>query len=179
MPGAALEAALDALSTGGVESISLRKVAARIGVAHRSLYNHFEDRAALLRALAAEGFRGLGGSLERAQTAPSFRRRYLRFALENRHLYALMMSPHGREVHHEPALQSPVERVISLALAMFTRDGEDATAARRAVMAEWMFLHGAASLHLSGILQKRSDTAFLAEVEQIGVYAPSRDAKTP
>ena len=40
--------------------LSVRQVADAVGVAHRSLYNHFEDREALLDAVATEAYLRLG-----------------------------------------------------------------------------------------------------------------------
>jgi len=42
------------VAKAGHEQLSLREVADAVGVAHRSLYNHFRDREALLDAVATE-----------------------------------------------------------------------------------------------------------------------------
>ena len=47
LKAAALKAASRLVAKGGHEQLSLREVADAVGVAHRSLYNHFEDREAL------------------------------------------------------------------------------------------------------------------------------------
>jgi AcrR family transcriptional regulator len=46
-----LEAALQALATGGPESIRVEALAARLGVSKGGFYWHFEDRAALLEEM--------------------------------------------------------------------------------------------------------------------------------
>src|SRR6185436_9050880 len=59
----AITAAYAMLADAGGTSLSLRRVADTIGVAHRSLYNHFADREALLNAVARRGFLRLAGAL--------------------------------------------------------------------------------------------------------------------
>jgi AcrR family transcriptional regulator len=60
LTAAALDAAYDLVARGERESSSLRQAAEAVGVVHRSLYNHFRDREALLDAVASEGFTRLG-----------------------------------------------------------------------------------------------------------------------
>lgn len=50
-PSAWLEAAWEALARGGIESVRVEPLAARLGVTKGSFYWHFRDRAALLDAL--------------------------------------------------------------------------------------------------------------------------------
>ena len=49
LQAAALKAASRLVAKDGHERLSLREVAEAVGVAHRSLYNHFEHREALDR----------------------------------------------------------------------------------------------------------------------------------
>src|ERR1700728_1330241 len=53
---AAVSAAFALVAAGGEPALSLRRVAEAVGVAHRSLYNHFADREALVDAVAEAGF---------------------------------------------------------------------------------------------------------------------------
>jgi AcrR family transcriptional regulator len=70
---AILKAAASEIERDGFETLSLRQLAASIGVAHSAPYRHFVDREALLAALAALGFDEL---LKRyARCAPSNARR--------------------------------------------------------------------------------------------------------
>ena len=56
---ALIDAAVGALQTEGIEALSLRKLAKDIGVSHNAPYMHFEDKEALLAAIAEEGFKRL------------------------------------------------------------------------------------------------------------------------
>ncbi len=63
-----LDTTLVMLEEGGIQSLSLRKLAARAGVSHNAPYMHFKDKEALLAAVAEQGFIQLS---ERLQTAVS------------------------------------------------------------------------------------------------------------
>jgi AcrR family transcriptional regulator len=96
---AVLKAASSEIERGGFETLSLRELAASIGVAHSAPYRHFADRDALLAALATEGFREL---LKRYQegtheTTPDARlracgRAYLELAADRPQLFRLMFA---------------------------------------------------------------------------------------
>ena len=73
LKSAALKAATRLVAAAGHEQLSLREVAEAVGVAHRSLYNHFADREALLDAVATEAYTRLAAILvkaERRRTTP-------------------------------------------------------------------------------------------------------------
>jgi AcrR family transcriptional regulator len=50
----------------------LREVADAVGVAHRSLYNHFRDREALLDAVPTDAYTKLAGLLIKAETPEDY-----------------------------------------------------------------------------------------------------------
>jgi AcrR family transcriptional regulator len=96
---ALLSAAERRLQTTGVDGLSLRELAREIGVSHAAPRRHFDDRAALLEALAAEGFRRLKTVLTAAALPdgrPFVTRlnevaiAYVRFATDNPALVDLM-----------------------------------------------------------------------------------------
>lgn len=61
---ALLSAALETLDERGCEAVTIRSVARDAGVSHAAPANHFEDRRALLTALAASIFAGLRDDIE-------------------------------------------------------------------------------------------------------------------
>jgi AcrR family transcriptional regulator len=54
-----LRASQELIEEQGLAALSMREVARRAGVSHQAPYNHFEDREAILAALAEDGFNGL------------------------------------------------------------------------------------------------------------------------
>ena len=81
---AALKAASRLVAKGGHEALSLREVAEAVGVAHRSLYNHFAHREALLDAVATDAYLRLAAKVSKAKTAEDYTAAYVGFALKNR-----------------------------------------------------------------------------------------------
>ncbi|WP_319447200.1 MULTISPECIES: TetR/AcrR family transcriptional regulator [unclassified Mycobacterium] len=87
------------LRLSGVDGLSLRELAREVGVSHGAPRRHFDDKAALLEALVAEGFRRLGSELELAAEADGrafdvvlkdVAIAYVRFAADNPALVDLM-----------------------------------------------------------------------------------------
>jgi AcrR family transcriptional regulator len=161
---AALAAAYDLVGRAGHEALTLREVAAAVGVTHRSLYNHFADRNALLDAVATEAFLRMAASLKTARNATDFTRDYVRFALANPAIYALTASrPHGTMKHHPP-LQSAAHAVITEAMRIFCDPNQTSAMRRRTVMKVHMIHHGGISLYVAGILDLASEHALVGEL---------------
>lgn len=63
---ALLRSALDLLDADGADALSLRAVARHAGVSANAPYRHYQDKEALLAALAAHGFTELKARFEEA-----------------------------------------------------------------------------------------------------------------
>ena len=161
---AALKAAARLVAERGHESLSLREVAEAVGVAHRSLYNHFEHREALLDAVATEAYIRLAAKLTRAKTPTDYTATYERFALKNPAIYALMSSRPHATMKHNPPLQRAVHLVITEAMRIFCADISDPIERRRAVMKVYITLYGGISLYAAGVLDQPNETALIAEL---------------
>ena len=61
-----LNAAVELMNTEGLAALSMREVARRAGVSHRAPYHYFENRKAVLAAIAEEGFKKFNAALESA-----------------------------------------------------------------------------------------------------------------
>jgi AcrR family transcriptional regulator len=77
---ALIAAALAAVEQGGPDAVSLRDLAQSLGVSRSAPYRHFEDRDALLAAVAARGFEDLNVGYEAALASPGDGRAKLRAA---------------------------------------------------------------------------------------------------
>ena len=148
-----LSAAVQYLAHGGIRDLSLRNLAASLGLAPTAIYRYFSDRSALEAALANEAARQLESALRKAadgcEPVTAIREMssaYIKFARDNRHLYGVMMSLHPQE-HDATFRQSlwtfTVEQVQRIA-------GPDRAA--QASVALWAFLHGAATLEAAQVL---------------------------
>jgi AcrR family transcriptional regulator len=161
---AALKAATRLVAERGHESLSLREVAEAVGVTHRSLYNHFEHREALLDAVATDAYAELAARLTRAKTPADYTAAYVRFALKNPAIYALMTSRPHATMKHNPPLQRAAHLVITEAMRIFCADIADSTERRRAVMQVYITLYGGISLYAAGVLDQPSEKALIAEL---------------
>ena len=160
----AVQAAYELATAAGAAALSLRAVAEKVGVAHRSLYNHFADREALVDAVAEQGFLKLAEALKPAATAADYVRAYVGFALEAPLLYALMKSRPHATMKARPDLQRAVHLTIAEAMRLFGRPDRTGDENRRAVMRVVILLHGGISMHQAGILDVAGDEGLIAEL---------------
>lgn len=88
-----LKAAIDAYERDGLEGLSMRKVAAAVGLTPMALYRHFADKQALVDAIALHGLDAWAGRLARVEAADPLRwlaaagEAFVDFALEEPRLY--------------------------------------------------------------------------------------------
>ena len=85
------------LDKEGVEAVTMRRVAKAVGITPMAIYRHYPDQAALLNALADEGFDELTTRLTGKRFSGGLEERltqmgeiYLDHALENPRLFELM-----------------------------------------------------------------------------------------
>jgi AcrR family transcriptional regulator len=167
LAAAAETEALALLESEGERAVTMRAVAARCGVAHRSLYRHFEKREALLSALAARGFDAVSIALSHSQSREDLIGVYGRFALKRPHLYGLMMTRPNAAIEADPRLRAAADKMIGHALRILAPDEAHPEKARRKVMRVWMALHGGVVLHAAGALKARNAAAFIDEMTAI------------
>jgi|RhiMethySRZTD1v2_1073278.scaffolds.fasta_scaffold19842_10 AcrR family transcriptional regulator len=168
-----LQAARDVVATDGLEGLTLRAIARHAGVSHGAPLRHFPSLAALLAALAAEGFTGLmatidavldaaddeavaqGRTLTSRQRVAVAGQAYVRFALAEPGVYSVMFRQERVDVTDEAyQLQgfAAFQQLVDL-VAAAQRDGwrpEGDTVELAAVF--WANVHGLAELSLHGSL---------------------------
>jgi len=92
---AIVDAARDLVVTGGLDALSLRRLAAQLGVTAPALYAHVRDKKDLLRAVAEGEFDRLVAAYDGAPSDPIDRiryhgRAYVAYARENPELFQVM-----------------------------------------------------------------------------------------
>ena len=154
LPRALLEAAVHAIAEVGPAAVSLRDLARRTGVSHAAPAHHFGDKAGLLTAVAADGFRRLAVTLRDTYEATgSFLEvgvAYVGFAVTHRAHFEVMFRPELYRTD-DPELVRAREQARALLYppaAEFTNsaDGGDDV---RAGLAAWSLVHGLATLWLN------------------------------
>ena len=153
---ALVRAAMDLLEEGGEAELSLRAVARRAGVSAAAPYRHYDDREALVSAVAAVGYRELAERLAAAHPSPSTPDElasaavaYVQFALERPALFRIMFGqPCDRDSDERVAATAAVSLYVR-GIVERTFPHADSEALATAV---WALVHGLAFLHLDGKL---------------------------
>lgn len=189
---ALLDQALSTIRADGVAGLTLREIGARLGVSRTALYRHFADKAALLEAVATEGFRTLrehlvaawqeGGRGPAAFDAMGVA--YVRFAVANPSHYRVMFGgfvdhdTRGPELGIEAsgAFQALVDALVALQRDGHVRGDDTATMASFV----WAVVHGVATLGIDDELRKPTTiddlTRYAVERLRDAVAAPGRAA---
>ncbi len=155
----------------GAEAVTIRQLAAAVGVSPMTPYRYFKDKQAILAAVRARAFDRHAEVLERAYAgAPSERRAgalaeaYIRFALDNPEAYKLMFDICQPDEADHPDLLRAGER----ARRTMTLHLEDEIAAGRLsgeplfiAHVYWAAMHGAIMLAFAGKLAPGLDVRSL------------------
>jgi AcrR family transcriptional regulator len=152
------------LESGGPEAVTLRSVGAAAGVSRSAAYRHFDDKADLLRALAARTLSELAVRTRRdaGRDGPCSRLHrgcaaYLNHAIEQPHHYQLIFGD-TPIAQPGPELESAADDAM-LALRELVEhaqaDGElGAGPPRELATVLWVLLHGLAQLQITGHLHE-------------------------
>jgi AcrR family transcriptional regulator len=162
--------ALKLVAKHGVEGFSLREAARAVGVSPAAAYRHFEDRSALLKALAHEGLAQLALEMEKAvATAPGspgsparaaaelagIGAAYVEFAMAHPSHFRVMFGPWcdlGDELAPEllPHGRDPLQLLVDTLDGMVRAGAITAAARHGAEISAWSAVHGFASLLVEG-----------------------------
>ncbi|MBK8024873.1 MAG: TetR/AcrR family transcriptional regulator [Chloroflexi bacterium] len=154
---ALIDAAVGALQTEGIEALSLRKLAKDIGVSHNAPYMHFEDKEALLAAIAEEGFKRLAEAIEGAfeQAGAGWTERfqggctaYVGFMVEHSAYAQVMFRTYDSAKN--PSFSTAAAAALHL-LEVLIQEGQAAGHvapgnSRRWTILTWSLLHGVSTL---------------------------------
>jgi AcrR family transcriptional regulator len=167
---AALREVLQHINRDRDTSFTLRELAARLGVSSTALYRHFENRLALLAAVAEEGFRELlrrfeaDEPLKDADPLGFMAARgvaYVQFAVTFPAHFRVMFLPQLRQPDQFPALWDlrqqvyhRLEESLSLLKARDLLSGADVG---DIALTSWATVHGLATLMVDGQVRLEPD----------------------
>jgi AcrR family transcriptional regulator len=161
-----LDASLTLIEEGGLNRLSMREVARKAGVSHQAPYHYFDDREAILAALAGEGFSKLEQSLVRAATqagaepvkaVESMGRAYVEFALRNPAYFQAMFRADAVPLDRYPDARKREDEAFGKLVEGIDRAyGKQPAEVRQAIaVACWAMVHGLATLILEGSLARK------------------------
>jgi AcrR family transcriptional regulator len=167
-----LQSAIRLIAEVGPTAFTLREVARQAGVSHNAPYRHFQDKDALLAAVATQGYGELTEAmLVAAGQQPDALDRlkqaglaYVSFALRRPEHFAVMFdAPFSKRTHPEAA--DAAERAFSVLLGLVTecqkkRQLTSGSPLDLALLA-WSMVHGIAKLAITGRLPHRSKAEIL------------------
>ncbi|GAB4199998.1 MAG: TetR/AcrR family transcriptional regulator [Sandaracinaceae bacterium] len=161
-----VEEAVRVIAREGLDAFSLREVARRVGVSANAAYRHFEDKDALLAAVAAHAFDRLAREMRQAIGAVTTRgagpraiahlratgRAYVTFALAEPELFRLAFGSKAAKLdvaHRRDGAEPDPYQVLSRCLDAMVEAGVLPEARRPgAELKAWAVVHGYAALAL-------------------------------
>lgn len=151
--------------TKGVEAVSMREIAKGIGYSATSIYSHFTDKEAILRAICDTDFLALASALnaimqiqDPVERMLSFGRGYADFALSYPNHYRLMfMTPHNicdpelSEIEQNNAEQDAYAQLRLVVSGVYEAGcfREDLTDIDLIAQTIWAAMHGVCALHIT------------------------------
>ena len=163
---ALLDAAKEEIGRVGLNNVSLRSLARKVGVSHAAPAHHFRTRAGLLSALAVEAFEalrqsmldelaGLTADADAVDRLKAAGRGYAEFTQQEPALFAVMFLFEELDWSHsalaetaETAFQVLIDAVDAITVANPTPPGDR----QILVIAAWSLVHGLAVLWHNGPL---------------------------
>jgi AcrR family transcriptional regulator len=143
----------------GLEHLSLREVARRLGVSHQAPYKHFPSRDHILAEIVARAFKDFARHLDAHLDSddPDTRmghmgRAYLAYAREHPLQYRLMFGTPLPDGNQHPQMMAEAKHAFELLCAALARKAKRAgqRASRKQVLLDalfiWSGLHGLASI---------------------------------
>lgn len=160
---ACLHAARELVAEHGVERLSLREVARRLGVSHQAPYRHYPSRDHLLVEVMRRCFRDFSAFLDDRAMLPDPREdlgalgaRYLLYAVSHAVEYRLMFGTPWPAVGEELDLATDAIHAFEVLRRVLRRiHGEQASARRRVdldAMFIWANMHGMATISQSSVM---------------------------
>ncbi|WCL50573.1 TetR/AcrR family transcriptional regulator [Leptospira sp. GIMC2001] len=174
-----LSASMDIILEEGVEALSMRRIAKKIGCSVASPYTHFQNQEEIIRHLILIGEKQLTHDLREAQknrgdvyqSLDAIAHAYWNFASDNRELHKLMFNAVGGKLYRQtfPSLPTSyrvfletIRQGISSGEILYSR--KDYPAIARTM---WSWMYGLIVLEMNELLRKRKDSDPIQEGIQL------------
>ena len=157
----------------GLEAVTMRQLAAELGVSPMTPYRYFADKEAILAAVRARAFNRHAEALERAlqqgatplERANSVGQAYLRFALAHPEAYKLMFEvKQANEAAHPELVEAGARSRATMTAHLKAMIEGGVVKGDPDLIGHmfWSALHGAIQLQLAGMLSPPFDAERLA-----------------
>ena len=162
---ACIEEAYKIVDATGVENLSLREVARRLGVSHQAPYKHFPSREHILAAIIARAFQDFAAFLESRPSSEEPHEdlrnmgvRYMEYAEANPLKYRLMFNTALPPAKDHPGMMADAQHAFSILhnrlKGMTLREVDEGPPTRQLdALFIWATIHGMASILQSDVLQ--------------------------
>ena len=158
-------AAYAVIAEQGIEKLSLRDVARRLGVSHQAPYKHYPSRDHLLAEVMRRCFERFALFLDATQSGTdphedmsALGQAYLRYALDNPLEYRLMFGTPWPSTAEHPALLHDAQHsfnVLRRAIArMRGKGGKTPSQNDLDALFVWSSMHGLATIMQSNVMEK-------------------------
>jgi AcrR family transcriptional regulator len=141
-----LAAASRLWARGGEKLLTMRAVAKAAGTTTPTVYERYQDRDDILKALRLKTRSDLFAALHQTQDLSQTIQNYLRFALENSHSYEVLFDGVGRP----PSLYERWPSFNLLRERLCLRLGGSPREHNRLMLSIWSLMHGTAMLIIRG-----------------------------
>jgi AcrR family transcriptional regulator len=157
------EAAERLFAERGPDAVTMRQLAAELGVSPMTPYRYFEDKDDILAAVRTNGFTRFAEALETARDSATGARAvgsaagkaYVDFALSNPHAYKLMFDfnqPHAEKYPELVAAGQRAQKTMTAHVEDALKEGLMEGDAQEIGLMFWAAIHGAVILELAGML---------------------------
>jgi AcrR family transcriptional regulator len=185
---ALVEQAIASLNAVGVEHLSLRAVAAAVGVSPSAAYHHFADKDSLIDAVKDRGFEQLDSyieksiSSERAHASDTVMARrimttgaiaYINFAVDYPHWFSIMFSG-AKDSSRTPHMESSLAHLRDLFMSTRGISAEDEELTEEVLMAS---IHGIAALVADGRMDRARVPAAIEVLTKLLIGPPLTDPR--
>ena len=163
-----LDTAWRIVNEEGWQSLSIRKIADAIEYSAPVIYDHFENKEAILHEFTLRGFRKLNEQLQAAKTQFADPARqleamayaYWRFAFDNKEYYQLMYGvglPTCETIQRIPEINTFGELIGAPIRELIKKNGNKEVDAHLKFNTFWSMLHGLISINMTGKGENREE----------------------